>query len=110
MVRDALEWLEGIADGFRGADRIGTEQDEPEGRRFIQVSNTLAVEIEGRCREAAVELAAVREDVERWREFAEALDALNQAHRLGGHRDIGRIVDRARKARHAIDAARKGEG
>ena len=44
---------------FLGCDRIGAEKDEPEGVRFIQISDTLAKDAEGRLRHA---LAERRED------------------------------------------------
>ena len=40
---------------FLGCDRIGAEKDEPEGVRFIQISDTLAKDAEGRLRHALAE-------------------------------------------------------
>jgi hypothetical protein len=37
-----LEYAPKVADGLDNAERVGAEKDEPEGSRWIQMSDTLA--------------------------------------------------------------------
>lgn len=37
--------IQEIADSLEGAQRMGAEKDEPEGARYIRISDTLAVQI-----------------------------------------------------------------
>ena len=46
-------YLLALAVNMRAEERLGEEQDEPEGARFIKLSHTLAVEIADRLIEIA---------------------------------------------------------
>lgn len=64
--------LEDIASVLEEADRLGADKDDPEGARFVQISDTLAQDIVRRLRSIPDDLAAQRENgVDRGMELCE---------------------------------------
>jgi len=48
-------YLKDLADSFDSADRLGNVKDEPEGVRYIQMSDTLAHEISSKLMKIVTE-------------------------------------------------------
>jgi hypothetical protein len=50
LTLDDADWLRELADQLTWAPRFGAAEDEPEGVKFIQLSDTLATDISERLR------------------------------------------------------------
>jgi replicative DNA helicase len=84
-----------VANILRSADRTGSDKDEPEGSRVIQISHTLAVQMADDLSAATARLAALeaerdtlREQVRRLREVTQdAYDFIDDRYENSG--DVG---------------------
>jgi hypothetical protein len=53
LTLDDADWLRELADELTWAPRTGADKDEPEGTRYIQLSDTFATDIAERLRQIA---------------------------------------------------------
>lgn len=119
MEHEKIDWKELDLHTPAPADDLRQRLTEQMGREIAKAYDrgfqaAAGMDTAKKIEELLIELRTLRADKERWKEFAEALDGMCVLYRTNAlrqaSRSTGKVVDRARAARAAIDAAKEHHG